>query len=157
MKFFTSTKSNKNGFTLIELLVSIAIIGVLAAIVISSLSNSRAKARDGKRISDTKQMQLALEGYFDNCAQYPPFSSLSVLVSGGTCPNGTTPVGSFLPAMPKDPITAANYAYVPTPSGCSSSCSAFTLSAQLEQYSPELANDASSTNNAQFIYDVKGP
>ena len=38
------------GFTLIELLVVIAIIGILASIVLTSLSSSRIKSRDAKRV-----------------------------------------------------------------------------------------------------------
>lgn len=64
---------NKKGFTLIELLVVIAIIGVLASIVLASLQNARAKSRDARRITDLKQLQLALELYFDGVGngQYP--------------------------------------------------------------------------------------
>ena len=38
-------KNKKSGFTLIELMVAIAIIGILAAVVMVSLSGQRAKAR----------------------------------------------------------------------------------------------------------------
>lgn len=51
----------KKGFTLVELLVVIALIGMLSSIVLVSLGPTRAKARDGKRISEVRQMALALE------------------------------------------------------------------------------------------------
>jgi prepilin-type N-terminal cleavage/methylation domain-containing protein len=59
MKNIFSTK--QKGFTLIELLVVIAVIGMLASIVLVSLGPARARARDAKRLSDIRQMSLAIE------------------------------------------------------------------------------------------------
>lgn len=59
-----------SGFTLIELLVVIAIIGILAGIVITSLSSARAKARDAKRISDLHHIKIAMEMYYNEFGTY---------------------------------------------------------------------------------------
>ena len=56
----------KRGFTLIELLVVIAIIGILSGVVLASLNTARLKARNAQRISDTRQVMLALEFFFDD-------------------------------------------------------------------------------------------
>ena len=63
-------KSSK-GFTLIELLVVIAIIGILASVVLVSLTGARLKSRDGKRIAELKEMQKALELYYSAHGYYP--------------------------------------------------------------------------------------
>jgi type II secretion system protein G len=64
--------TTSKGFTLIELLVVVAIIGILATVVLSSLSSARESARDAKRLNDVKTIQTALEMYAnDNNGRYP--------------------------------------------------------------------------------------
>lgn len=107
----------KKGFTLIELLVVIAIIGILSAIVLVSLNSARANSRDGKRLSDIAQLQLALESYFDACKQYPPAYSNYLDVSNNrslwptnTCPTGVD-LGTFIPSVPVYPSQGQPYVY----------------------------------------------
>lgn len=97
------------GFTLIELLVVISIIGTLAGMILVSMGDARAKARDGRRKQDIMQFRKALELYYNENGRYP--------ASGGaTSPNGgwstsndaswntlTTAMASFI-RLPKDPI-----------------------------------------------------
>lgn len=56
----------QNGFTLIELLVVIAVIGILASVVMASLTSARVKSRNTRRSSDIVQLRnafnLGLEG-----------------------------------------------------------------------------------------------
>ncbi len=69
-----SSRNRRNfltGFTLVELLVVISIIGLLSSVVFASLNNARMKARDAKRLSDMKQIQTALELYYDKYGFYP--------------------------------------------------------------------------------------
>lgn len=71
--------SKKNrGFTLAELLVVIAIIGILSAMIVANVSDSRKKARDAKRKADLKSIQTALELYANvNSGKFPTtFSEL---------------------------------------------------------------------------------
>ena len=70
-----------SSFTLIELLVVVAIIGLLLSIVLVSLNNARMKARDARRISDMRQIRLALEMYYNTYGRYPS-------ISGDTCCDG---------------------------------------------------------------------
>ncbi len=65
------------GFTLIELLVVIAIIGLLSSVVLGSLNAARAKSRDARRMRDMKEIQTALNLYYQDNGVYP-------LAAGGT-------------------------------------------------------------------------
>ena len=116
------------GFTLVELLVVIAIIGILSAIVLASMSGARMKGRDAKRVADLKQLQLALQLYYEVNDSYPSTAGNvdSVLLT----PLTST---SYISVIPRDPLpTTYHYAYLPLPSGCSSACNDYVLAAQLE-------------------------
>ena len=92
----------KKGFTLIELLVVIAIIGILASIVLVSLNNARSKARDVKRVGDIRQVQLALEGFYDDNAAYPGGDG-DVTTCSGMAAELTGLVPTYIAALPLDP------------------------------------------------------
>ena len=84
-------KKNKKGFTLIELLVVIAIIGLLATLSVIALNTARVKARDARRVSDVKQIQTALEMYFDQNSAYPIVA------------NGVVPTSTYISSVPTNP------------------------------------------------------
>jgi prepilin-type N-terminal cleavage/methylation domain-containing protein len=91
------------GFTLIELLVVIAIIGLLASIVLASLSTARIKGQDAARISDVKSLEAALELYYSNNNGYPTSAGSS---NGDVPLNDTTLVGELVPKyIPSMPAT----------------------------------------------------
>ena len=81
----------KRGFTLIELLIVVAIIAILASVVLLGLRGAREKGRDARRISDVRNVQTALEFFFDKCGQYP-----GTVAPAGTCIY--PPVALALPA-----------------------------------------------------------
>lgn len=103
MQIFKGKETHKKGFTLIELLVVIAIIGILASVVLASLNSARKKSRDARRIADVKQIQLALELFFD-AASNNIYPTDIYAVSGGLAP-------TYIPQVPKDPLGQTNYAY----------------------------------------------
>ncbi len=65
-------QKNQQSFTLIELLIVVAIIGILAAIIIVSLTSASARARDAQRIAQMKEIQNALSEYYIQNGSYPP-------------------------------------------------------------------------------------
>lgn len=65
-------QSKAKGFTLIELLVVIAIIGILAGIVLASLSTARGGAGDAKSKEQLSNLRTAMEVYYSSNGNYGP-------------------------------------------------------------------------------------
>ncbi|MEK7167520.1 MAG: prepilin-type N-terminal cleavage/methylation domain-containing protein, partial [Patescibacteria group bacterium] len=61
----------EKGFTLVEVLVVISIIMLLSSIAFTSFKSIRSKARDAQRIVEIKQLQTALELYYEKNGHYP--------------------------------------------------------------------------------------
>ncbi len=115
----------KTGFTLIELLVVMAIIGILSAVVLTSLNGARQKGRDARRISDIKQIQLALELYYDSTNAYP--------IAIGPANNSVLVNNGFIASLPIDPSNNAVYSYTPYAATTNQGiCSSYHLGADLE-------------------------
>lgn len=66
-----SGDSNADGFTLVELLVSIGIIAVLSTFLYAGFSDAREQARDDLRMTQLREVQLALEQYKNQNGKYP--------------------------------------------------------------------------------------
>ena len=147
--------NGKRGFTLIELLVVIAIIGMLASIVLASLDSARKKGRDARRVADIRQIQLALELYYDGNGGYPqgiysfsPALGTQYISVVPKDPNGLACAGDELsPATTYGTNGCYHYVALGTPSA-SGNCPSYHLWTVLEvPNSPILASSVKTTGN----------
>ncbi len=89
------------GFTLIELLMVISIISLLSTVIFNFTNETRAKARDSVRLSDMKQIGIAMQMHYQDTGAIP--ASFDDLVNGG-----------YLPSIPLDPGTHLQYNFTST-------------------------------------------
>ena len=96
---FRNKNRSQFGYTLIELLVVIAIIALLSSIISASVSKTRARARDAKRIGDLTQLAKAMQLYYEQAGKMPSnyycSNSASVWTQGVVCANGTGDWGAW--------------------------------------------------------------
>ena len=140
---FRSCSNNpRKAFTLVELLTVVAIIGILASIVLTSLNATRVKSRDARRITDVDAIQASVEVYFRDNGHYPiapslvgfdPTSSIySASVSAMLSPYYT---------VPQDPSGPSNgtpngYVYISTANGSDYKILAFGTPENMSDFSP---------------------
>lgn len=111
-------KFQEQGFTLIELLVVISIIGLLASVVLVSLNGARKKARETKRLADIRQLQTALELYYNDNNAYPGDPGYAFTDTTNSVITGPTQaLAPYLSKIPNDPSYPpwSSYYYVGTP------------------------------------------
>jgi len=135
-----SLKNKQSGFTIVELLIVIVVIGILAALVVTTFSGIQQKARNTERETDIKAVHGQVEAYYAQNGKYPTLANL----------NDSTFRSSNLKGLDdealKDPKGANNtvagtaaanvYSYAVTPSGCDNGsggdCTGYTLTATKE-------------------------
>lgn len=98
------------GFTLIELLVVIAVIGVLATIVMVSVNDLRARARDDRRAADMKAIRDALSMYQVQHMNYP-LAATETAITGADAMSVELVGDRAMNAVPVDPLNTGNYLY----------------------------------------------
>lgn len=79
--------TTRKGFTLVELMIAISIIAVIAAVGITSFSQSQKLARDSRRKQDLRSLSTALQLYYH---RYGHFPCTAVGTNGGWVKSGTT-------------------------------------------------------------------
>ena len=130
--------SKQRGFTIVELLVVIVVIAILVALTLPNLFGLQRRARDDTRKNDLKNVQQALETYFNDNNNYP--ADLSALSP------------QYINTVPNDP-KGGGYTFTPSPTGCATTggtaCSSYTLAATLEN-----DNDPAATNGVYTVNSV---
>ena len=133
-------KKASQGFTIIELLIVIVVIGILAALVITTYNGIQQKARDTERKTDINAVQGQVEAYQAENGMYPTLANMNDSAWR------TTNLKGLDPAALADPNNAGSqqlcstaqtncYAYEVSPSGCDNSatdCTSYKLIATLE-------------------------
>jgi len=133
------SKFNKqSGFTIVELLIVIVVIGILAALVITTFTGIQQKGRNTERTTDIKAVHSQLEAYYAKNGVYPTLAQMN---DAGDAFIKNELKGLDLDAT-KDPkgtsndlaatSTATVYGYAVAPDAAGTADGKYTLTATLE-------------------------
>lgn len=144
-----SLKQRNQGFTIVELLIVIVVIGILAALVITTYSGIQAKGRDSQRSADIATIVTQLEAYKSDKGNYPSLANLNSATFRNTDLKSLDGEALVDPSTNCNPATATDcvksapvaksYAYQPTDAAGASCeldatlCAQYTLTATYEK------------------------
>ena len=135
-----SLKNKQSGFTIVELLIVIVVIGILAALVVTTFSGIQQKARNTERETDIKAVHGQVEAYYAQNGKYPTLANLNDSTFRSANLKGLDDEALKDPKGANNTVAgtaAANvYSYAVTPSGCDNGsggdCTGYTLTATKE-------------------------
>ncbi len=130
-------KLKQQGFTIVELLIVIVVIGILAALVITTFTGIQQKARNTERTTDVKALHGQIEAYYAQNGYYPDLSNVTTTDLKGLDAGALVdPKGGSLQAGAGD---ATHYGYSVTQAdgttACTTAakdCAKYVLTATLE-------------------------
>ena len=119
---FASYGEAQKGYSVVGLMLVVLAIGLLAVISINLLNDSRARARDNKRLVDTRRIQTSLEFYNLEHNSYPLTEGAVSIGEGDKEKLCDGQSGTFVEAakecqttfmdlIPSDPKTFKGYSY----------------------------------------------
>lgn len=135
----TSLKRKQGGFTIVELLIVIVVIGILAALVITTFAGVQRRARNTERETDIKAIHGHLEAYYANNGYYPGLADATTANLPGLDADALTPPNSTATTLAASAGgNPEQYGYNVTKddgSACTTAakdCQDYTLTANLE-------------------------
>ncbi len=133
-------KRTSSGFTIVELLIVIVVIGILAALVVTTYNGIQQKARDTERKTDINALHGQVEAYSAQNGKYPTLANMNDSTFRTANLKGLDPAALQDPKGTAQTLVATPqadaYSYAVTPSGCDNGaggdCTGYTLTATLE-------------------------
>lgn len=100
--------AGRQGFTIIELLVVSALVALLASIVFTAITGTRARSRDSRRETDIKEIQNAVNLYAVNNRAFP-ICGTELVINGSTdCLSAQLLASGAMSQVPVDPLGKAS-------------------------------------------------
>jgi type II secretion system protein G len=137
-----SLKKKTSGFTIVELLIVIVVIGILAALVVTTYNGIQQKARDTERKTDINALHGQIEAYQAQNGKYPTLANMNDSAFRQANLKGLDPAALQDPKGTAQTLVAAPgadaYAYAVTGNGgvacdnTTTDCTGYTLTATLE-------------------------
>lgn len=154
-------------------MITLAIIGVVFGVIITSASSVKKSGRDGQRQADLLSLKSALQNFYADQQFFPNnFSSSDIPTTGSLTNCSNAPASpactiskNYLQNFPKDPSTGVTYKYAArysildattcTNASNSNNCHSYILCARLEGNSPQTAAQSTLCSTAYSGYNYQ--